>query len=329
MTRAMLRSIFRSSRAVSPPPPPPAQTALQQHNQAILHVSDVSHVTLPPMFVLWRHPNPTRSIEINGLTHNQAYSAACIATERIGGAVHPLWRFTLVEQPLEALGRCSVTFYPDNWLSGQSHKIIVQRPSPNPETNNKLYLTEVSHMRYAIRMETGQFVPILKLANPCVVLHSRFAHLDTTHMERFGFVCDHGRELIPPTLVRRGELQQQALQMAERAARAMLERTAPAGARPPVPLAAAPRRTAASSAPAPAPRATMPQHIVNTVIETLVAQEKECPILQTALEKETTCLTPCGHAMTTDAAARWIRDAHSCPECRSPCSVDQLQVWRA
>ena len=332
----MFRSIFRSPRH-APTAIPSLPSTLQEHNQAILRESDVSHVTLPPMFVLWRHVNPNRSIEVNGLTHEQAYCAVCIATERVGGAVHPLWKFTLIEQPLEALGRCSITFYPDNWLSGQNHKIIVQRPSPNPDSNNKLFLTDIRHTRYAVRMETGQFVPILNLTNPCLVLHSRFTHIDTTYMDRFGFVCDHGRELIPPTLIRRGEIQQQAVQMAERTARALLERamppvpppTAPAPRRETIP---APRQPAQSTAAAAHPRtvrATMPQHIVNTVIESLIAQEKECPILQTALEKETTCLTPCGHAMTTDAAARWIRDAHSCPECRSPCSVDQLQVWRA
>ena len=327
MTRAMLRSIFRSPRHTPTIHTPPAPSPLQQHNQAILRESNVSHVTLPPMFVLWRHVNPNRSIEVNGLTHEQAYCAVCIVTERVGGAVHPLWRLTLVEQPLEALGRCSVTLYPDNWLSGLDHKIIVQRPNPNPDANNKLFLTDIRHTRYAVRMETGQFVPILNLTNPCLVLHSRFIHIDTTYMDRFGFVCDHGRELIPPTLIRRGEIQQQAVQLAERAARALLERAAA-----PLPPAPAPRREtipAPRQPPQPQVRATMPQHIVNTVIETLVAQEKECPILQTSLEKETTCLTPCGHAMTTDAAARWIRDAHSCPECRYPCSVDQLQVWRA
>ena len=318
MTRSMLRAIFRNA----PPPPVPVETELQRHNRAILHESDVSHVTLPPMFVLWRHLNHERAIR-NGLTHEQAHCAVCIVTERVGSAIHPLWKLTLVEQPLEALGRCQVSFYPDTCLSGQEHKIIVQRPNPNPDSNNKLFLTNVKHSRYAIRTETGQFVPILNMTDPCLVLHSRFIHIDTTYMDRFGFVCDHGRELVPLTLIRRGEIQQQAIQMAERAARALLERTT--AAPPPVaPVIRQPRQP-----PQPQVRATMPQHIVNTVIESLVAQEKECPILQTTLEKETTCLTPCGHAMTTDAAARWIRDAHSCPECRSPCSVDQLQVWRA
>lgn len=341
MTRSMLRAIFRNA----PPPPVPVETELQRHNRAILHESAVSHVTLPPMFVLWRHLNHERAIR-NGLTHEQAHCAVCIVTERVGSAIHPLWKLTLVEQPLEALGRCQVSFYPDTCLSGQEHKIIVQRPNPNPDSNNKLFLTNVKHSRYAIRTETGQFVPILNMTDPCLVLHSRFINIDTTYMDRFGFVCDHGRELVPPTLVRRDEIRRDALLMAQRAARTLMEfaqseepdqpvqpvqRRTP---RPPVvppPAVAVPTpvSTRPPQPPQPQVRATMPQHIVNTVIESLVAQETECPILQTALEKETTCLTPCGHAMTTDAAARWIRDAHSCPECRSPCSADQLQVWRA
>lgn len=353
MTRNMLRSIFRSATPrPAPPPSPPPPTELTQHNQAVLRESDISHVTLPPMFVTWRHPNQERSIQQNGLTHEQAYSAACIVTTRMGGAIHPLWRLILVEQPLEALGRCQVMLHPDNWLSGQTHRIIIQRQSPNREQNNKLFLTEIRHSRYALRLETGQFVPILKLTNPCLVLQGHYTYLDTRHMDQFGFVCDHGRELVPPTLVRRAELQREALQMAQRAARTLFEfanspePTAPEPSPLPAhtPLArrqvntppppSVPRRSSQAQ-PRVQPQAqaqsrpAMPQHIVNTVIETLIIQEKECPITQDPLVKETTCLTPCGHAMTTDAAARWIRDAHSCPECRSHCSVDQLQVWRA
>jgi hypothetical protein len=323
----MLRRLFGT------PPPTPVTNELTQHNQAVLRESDVSHVTLPPMFVLWRHPNHERFMRVNGHTHEQAYSAACIVTERINGAIHPLWKLTLVEQPLEALGRCMVTLWPDNWLSGQKHKIIIRRPSPHQEEHNKLYVTEIQHTRYALRLENNQAVPILKLENPCLVLHTRFSQLDTTHMESFGFVCDHGRELIPPTLIRRDELRRQAIQMAQRAAQTLLERSQEAPV-PPTPQPVVQRRVSPPPVPPtpvaqPSTRATMPQHIVNTVIETLVTQEKECPILQTPLEKETTCLTPCGHAMTTDAAARWIQGARSCPECRSPCLVDQLQVWRA
>lgn len=328
MTRTMLRSLFGTSTLRPSTLQQTTVSALTQHNQLILSESNISHVTLPPMFVVWRHSNPARSIEVNGLTHERAFCAACIVTERIGGSIHPLWKLTLVEQPLEALGRCRVTLWPDHWFSGQEHKIIVQRPSPNPEVHNKLFISELKYTRYSIRLENNQIVPILKVANPCLVLHSRFSELDTTYIESFGFTCEHERELIPRTLLRRQEIQQEALRMAQRAAQTLFERAQPA----PALHQAIPRRSLLppTAAPRQQPiRVVIPQHIVNTVIESLVAQEKECPILQTALEKETTCLTPCGHAMTTDAAARWIRDAHSCPECRSSCSVDQLQVWRA
>lgn len=347
MTRNMFRNLIRTPPNIQASPPPSISmeqlSELEQHNRLILQDSTISHVTLPSMFVLWRHQNPERSVQVNGLTHEHAFCAVCIVTERIGGAVHPLWKLTLVEQPLEALGRCTTTLYPDNWLSSQKHKVIVQRPSPNPDTNNKLYISEISYNRYSIRLESGQFIPILKMSQPCLILHSRFTHVDTLSMESFGFVCDHGRELVPPTLLRRAEIRREALRMAQRAARTLIEfaqEEEPIQAVQPVqprtprpslvpPPVRTPVRTPVHTPVQPQVRATMPQHIVNTVIESLVAQETECIILQTALTKETTCLTPCGHAMTTDAAAHWIRGAHSCPECRSPCSVDQLQVWRA
>ncbi len=341
MTR-MLQRMFRGGRARTPPPSrhETPHTDLYAHNQQILQTSNVSHVTLPPMFVVWRHPNQERSIQQNGLTHEQGYCAACIVTTRVGGAVHPLWRLTLVEQPHEALGRCQVMLHQDNWLSGQTHTIIVQRQSQNRDQNNKLFITEIRHTRYALRLESGQYVPILKLSNPCLVLQSHYTYLDTQHMDRFGFVCDHGRELVPPTLIRRAEIQREALAMAQRAARTLIEfanapepepapRPPPAPVRPNVPRQRPSPSQPSQASPQPTTRPSMPQHIVNTVIETLVAQGKECPITQEPLVKETTSLTPCGHTMTTDAAVRWIQGAHSCPECRAPCSVDQLQAWRA
>ena len=338
MTRIMLRSLVRSPPSVVQP----ISTETAQHNQVVLQNSNVSHVNLPPMFIVWRHSNPERSIRVNGLTHEQSFCAVCIVSERMNGSIHPLWKLTLVEQPLEALGRCQVGFHPDRWLSGQDHTILVNRQSPKPEANNKLFSTSICHSRYGIRLESGQIVPILKMSDPCLVLQAHFTRVDTQYMDTFGFVCDHGRELIPTTLIRRAELQREALQMAQRAGRTLIEfaqePTPSVPAQPPVPsIPVLPRHVVPATAAirsvrlpqVQSIRQVMPQHIVNTVIESLVAQEKECPILQTPLTKEETCLTPCGHAMTTDAATRWIRGAHSCPECRSHCSVDQLQVWRA
>lgn len=72
----------------------------------------------------------------------------------------------------------------------------------------------------------------------------------------------------------------------------------------------------------------IPQHIVNTYIETMIEKQEQCPIEMTLLTKETAVLTPCGHGLSAAAAECWIRDAHSCPVCRLACSVVQLQRWQ-
>jgi hypothetical protein len=74
---------------------------------------------------------------------------------------------------------------------------------------------------------------------------------------------------------------------------------------------------------------TMPQHIANAYIDSLIASGTLCPIAQEPLTRDTACLTPCGHVYSFDEVARWIQGGHSCcPECRASCSVAQLQRWR-
>jgi hypothetical protein len=40
-------------------------------------------------------------------------------------------------------------------------------------------------------------------------------------------------------------------------------------------------------------------------------------------------MTPCGHAMTYVSAKEWVRNAHSCPVCRAPLELEQMQCWTA
>lgn len=71
-----------------------------------------------------------------------------------------------------------------------------------------------------------------------------------------------------------------------------------------------------------------PQHIINTFIESCIAKNTECPFELEPLTKETTAITPCGHAATYSAMVRWIEGDDSCPVCRRPCSKNDLMTWK-
>ena len=71
----------------------------------------------------------------------------------------------------------------------------------------------------------------------------------------------------------------------------------------------------------------IPQHILNSYIQSLVDKHENCPVEMSPLTKESTRITPCGHAMSASAAECWITYKHSCPVCREECSIQELQQW--
>jgi len=72
----------------------------------------------------------------------------------------------------------------------------------------------------------------------------------------------------------------------------------------------------------------IPQYILNGYIESLITKKELCPVLITELALETTCVTPCGHAISKEALDSWFQSSQTCPVCRTPCTAEQLQGWK-
>jgi hypothetical protein len=72
----------------------------------------------------------------------------------------------------------------------------------------------------------------------------------------------------------------------------------------------------------------LPQYILNGYIENMITKKETCPILMTELALDTTCITPCGHAMSKEGLDSWFRSSQTCPVCRTPFTQDQLQIWK-
>jgi hypothetical protein len=136
-------------------------------------------------------------------------------------------------------------------------------------------------------------IPVLRQSSPCELYGNTFTFLHTDMYESYRFPCK---------------------------TRTVLE----------APLAAEGGGGGLPIAPPINPRASsgkIPQHILNTYIQTLVDKQENCPIEMTPLTKETARITPCGHSMSASAAEYWIAYKHSCPVCREQCSVAELQKW--
>lgn len=85
-------------------------------------------------------------------------------------------------------------------------------------------------------------------------------------------------------------------------------------------------RTALSTSSAPS---TLPQHLVNMILEAAIDKTTSCPISFDPLTKISARLTPCGHLVSHPAVERWLSSAHSCPVCRQELEVSALMKWVA
>ena len=136
-------------------------------------------------------------------------------------------------------------------------------------------------------------IPVLRQSSPFELYGNKFTLLYTDMYEVYRFPCKAGTVLEAP-----------------------LEAGGGGGGIPIAP----PIQSKASSG-------KIPQHILNTYIQTLIDKQENCPIEMTQFTKESVRITPCGHAMSANAAEYWITYKHSCPVCRQNCSVEELQKW--
>jgi hypothetical protein len=72
----------------------------------------------------------------------------------------------------------------------------------------------------------------------------------------------------------------------------------------------------------------IPQYILNGYIESLVTKKELCPILMNELTLDSTCITPCNHAMSKEALDSWFETNESCPVCRTQFTMSQVQCWK-
>ncbi len=312
------------------------------HNNTILaNITNPSSVYLPYRFVLYRHSQTDTTVPAE-----HKYNAVLITTKRVRVQGHPyVWEMNLCESPIELLSEGVLLPHSENdlWLNETSHKIVIKRSSHNPNKNGKYFVTEISYGgAYILMGPNGDRIPVMNMTRNCLCLSSTFKKLDQPEYERWRVKVQPFMPILSPNLLHRHQR--------------VLERTRPLfqewdpepvqDPSPPIRILTprpreAPRPTVevtpwpttlprtSSHSPITTPATnTMPQHIVNAYIDTLIGRGDTCPISMNPLTREEACLTPCGHAVSRHEATRWIQDANSCPVCRAGCTVEALQSWR-
>jgi len=282
---------------------------VHRHNESIKKTVGFSNYELPDTFAIWRD-NHADHWCIPGACD---YSAAIVKLRRIS-VRPPIYTTDLVPSVESFLGRGEcIKDACDLWLEGNEHKILIQRPSFHATEHNKLYLTDVQYANHYIQLERNSSkIPVLTLSQKCMVLAGRFLKLREDYNTSFRFIMKIAQPLVfPPIPTHILQQRTEAFRQAEMAALALFEQS-----KPPVVV-----QSSSSSNP-------IPQYILNGYIENLITKHEDCPLIMEPLVRETTCVTPCGHAMSVAAAERWIVESHACPVCRKPCSKDQLQMWK-
>ena len=261
-----------------------------------------SAIDLPHMFLVYRHTGTDPNI-----TESNKWNAVLISTRHIHSRDHPyIWEFTIMDSPSEFLNTGILLrnqTIQDNWCFGRTHRIIVKRSSRNPYKDGKYIPTELSYGGSYVLLDNHR-IPVFSLTEPTLCLSSTFNRLDQPDYTQWCLKLEPYMPIISPSELHRVQRRQTQTQQPI--------------ITPPIILPTQPTQT----------QSRMPQHIVNSYIDSSISREETCPISMTPLSRETACLTPCGHLSARHEAERWIQGAHSCPVCRSPCSVDGLQSWR-
>jgi hypothetical protein len=272
--------------------------SVRLHNLNVIETVTPSSCQLPSYFILYRFPaasNPNSTAVLIRCTLAQGYTV-------------PVWNMELVNNPLESIGPSLPIVSDDTLLNNESHTIFIERFSRSLQEHKKIYHAPIKYYGLSVRKGNGELIPVMNLLHSCRVLPTRFSKIQEHPSYRFNMIQDVLLE--PPSLI---EMREVAHQMAETAARDLLIRLDEDGTREVIEIET--------------PHYKMPQHIVNAYIEGLIAKEETCPITMNPLEKMTTCLTPCGHALDMPSARCWISSENSCPVCRQSCSLEALQSW--
>lgn len=209
--------------------------------------------------------------------------------------------FSLVEGPQDILEGGHLEHIGGAYPTNQWHSIQVYRPSTRSLATIE-YTTEYAFTDFQFKMLDGSTIPYLMLKKPATVLPSAFYGVGTDpRCSKYIAILnelpiDEIPQLIPNAVI-------------------------PSQLNPPV--ASAPAAAGIASV------SSLPQHLVNMILESAIDKATSCPISFEPLTRASARLTPCGHLVSRPAVECWLSSAHSCPVCRQKIEVAALMKWVA
>lgn len=206
--------------------------------------------------------------------------------------------FNLVEGPRDILEGGYLEHVGGVYPTNQWYSIRVYRPSTRSFATIE-HTTEYAFTDFLFKMLDGSTIPCLLLKKPATVLPSPFYGIGTDpRCSKYNIILNDSTLEEIPQLIPNASIPSQ-----------------PSPPVAPIPIASAP--------------STLPQHLINIILEAAIEKESTCPISFDPLTKTSVRLTPCGHLVSHLAVERWLLSAHSCPVCRQELEVSALMKWVA
>jgi hypothetical protein len=288
----------------------PIQMEIEYHNTNLLQTVVRSSITLPPVMAIWRYPN--------NIHDGSSSIAALLVSQRLPNH-QGIWKLNLMPHTREYLWQGTlVQSSHDEWFRNTQHKILLEAYSDTGIHPPRLYESIIQYNNHKIILP-HRTIPVVRVHHDVRILNPKYRYLSRNENEAYRFEMKLGHlnpHPAPPTISSSAIL---AIEAEAEAEYQQLVQSAQSTLR-------SVRSVQSVSTKAPN---LLIQRIVNGFLEGMIAKGEQCPIEMEPLKKENACMTPCGHAMTYAPAKEWVRTAHSCPVCRAPLELEQMQCWTA
>lgn len=266
---------------------------------------------LPRTFAVWRCA--------------RQYSAAIVQAILVD---QNTYRLNILESVKSLVGEATcIPWGDDKWLEDTSKKVRVKRSSGVLE---RIHDIDMVFVKFVVFTPIC-VIPVFHITDKFLILGERFIDLlqEENHSYRMYMPPNTAISYPPVPSPRTPSIRPEiltarrlAIQMADMAAREYLEQTE---ARTFLRLQHRTQPEAEAEAePQPIIPTPIPSHILQGFLESILEKKELCPIKMHELNKTTICTTPCGHAMSYEAAVLWLKEHNACPVCRNKCAISDL-----
>jgi hypothetical protein len=265
-------------------------TEVRLANQQLLETVGQSYTEIPPIFALMRYPNGAQDGKYGGIL---------ISASKVPN-YSGVWKLDILKNPYNYLDNGHlVAEETDHWFYGKLHPYLAVTE------NHVLVPFKIQYHHSILRVGgSNQMIPVCYIPDASKVIGHSFLQIDRSSMRNYRIELKPG-PLRLPTL------------------------SQPSSVSPSAPAALPVAPVVSNVATKKKKQANiLSQFIVNELVEGIIARGIDCPITMEKMTRENVRVLPCGHSVSSAAVEHFPRDARSCPQCRKPFSLSQVQQWK-